>query len=75
MIPIRAAISNVMPYADENKQAEAVRRNMRAYRKRLADNDEYKAAEKVRKAAWYAANKEKKAEAQRRYRAAKRGKS
>lgn len=42
---------------------------MRRYRKRKAD--EWMQKEKERKAAWYAENKEKKAEAQRRYRARK----
>ena len=48
----------------------------RRYRERLKEDPEklaeYQAREAERKAAWYAANKEKKAEAQRRYRQAKR---
>lgn len=45
---------------------------MRRYRAEiLAEDEEHLAREKARKAAWYAANKEKKAAAQRKYRARK----
>lgn len=44
----------------------------RNFRKVHAHDEEWLAKEKERKAAWYAANKEKKAQAQRQYRQAKR---
>ncbi len=51
-------------------RAAYLRDYMRNYRAEvLSEDEEHKAKEKARKAAWYAANKEKKAAAQRRYRA------
>lgn len=68
-----------MPRPRINKEPLTPAECSRRYREKLKEDqeklDEHKAKEKARKAAWYAANKEKKAEAQRRYRKAKRGSS
>ena len=61
-----------MPYAEKAKQKVAVAKANRKWRQRMKHDPEWLEKERIRKAAWYAANKEKKAEAQRRYRARKR---
>ena len=60
-----------MPYKDPEKAREASKLAMRRYRARKQSSDEWKMSEADRKAAWYAENKEKKNEAQRKYRARK----
>lgn len=57
-----------MPYKDPAKQREAVRAAAQRYRERMREDADFLRAEAERKARWYAANKEKKNEAQRRYR-------
>jgi len=62
-----------MPYRDPEKQREATYEPSRIWKEERYQNDEaFRLAEKKRKAKWYVDNKEKKAEAQRRYRARKR---
>lgn len=57
-----------MPYKSKEDHNEQSKLSMRAYRQRKSDDPIYKMKESERKAKWYEANKEKKAEAQRRYR-------
>lgn len=53
-----------MPYADKRNHAEAVRR----YRERLGDDPAFLEKEAERKARWYAENRARKNENQRRWR-------
>ncbi|MDC0088132.1 hypothetical protein OAI07_01175 [Akkermansiaceae bacterium] len=58
-----------MPNQDKEKYNHYTKLYMRGYRaEKLAHDEEHKAKEKLRKAEWYKANKEKSLANQRRYR-------